>query len=154
MIFDYSAELGAPYKNRIVINGDRLSTEFADESYGCGETFFVVNLHSELSLCFAVDGGYLVGAQSGRLIFDNFSREEIRIPPYVEGRLRAVSGGNLLLAGCGYLDFAYDSVTYDEDNKLIAFGDPSEASVTVRVCANLFVSLNESGALASVIVSL
>ena len=154
MIFEYFAELGCASKTKIIYDGCKLVCNATDDGSDCSETFSVVNMRSGLRLIFSFDGCYLLGMQSGELKLESIRQAEIQIPDHVDGKLYGRCKAYRLLPNCDYLDFVSDSIFYDRGGNLIAFGNPKKASLTVRVCQNLFVSLDEFGSLVAVIVKL
>lgn len=154
MLFEYFVEFGTPYKNKVVFENGALHCKYGEAVYATENLFLVTNIHSEITLCFSLDGNYLVGAQSGALDLELLPKAEIAIPDYMDGKLRAESMEDVYLSYCEYLDFVSEAVSYDRQSRRVAFGDPSKAQMTVRVCENLYVSLDGCGRLTSIVIQL
>lgn len=154
MLFEYFVEFDAPYKNKVVLENGALHCKYAKAVYDPEKLFLITNINSEITLCFSLDDNYLVGAQSGTLDLDLLPKAEIIIPDCMDGKLRAKCMDYVYLSYCEYLDFVSEAVCYDVESRRVAFGDPSKAQLTVRVCENLCVSLDGCGQLISIIIQL
>ncbi len=156
MLFDYTAELSAPLKNKIVYDPskDRLKTSLRRFKCIKAERFEVVSPSRKLRLLFRLSDGLLYGLE-----YAGFSRNfsiqgKINLPYAVDGAVHAVHPGEDVWSYCKYLDFLSDGVVFDSQTNCAAFGKVEGDCAFYRVCANMYVSLSPEGGLVGIIVKL
>lgn len=151
MVFNYISGIGVPLKNRVVRGGEGLTTLFKDKNGSESQLIKVASVDLKLQLLFRMSDGLFVGLTYCGELTEN---ADLQLPPFSDGTVAIDLKGRFVSDRCLYLDFRNRRVCYDENRKIVFFGDCSGNCFTVRVCKNVYICVTDGGNLGGIIVEL
>ncbi len=145
MSFTYSVNFGVQGKNRIIYDRTscRLITVFNEEENGGNVILY--SPKSGLSLYVGEKSGNIAGLDTHIGELESLPSANLAVSDYVDGCVIPVWDCGKLIAGCKYIINFDNSVAYDRQNGVLLLGNFSEESITVKICENAFLIIDNNG---------